>query len=275
MRLPKNQLNFLSRVLSTGSPLLPEQYDYVHEQLGPSVQLSSISGGTDIISCFMLGNPWTPVRRGEIQAAGLGMDIAAMDDAGHYVTGARGELVCRTPFVSMPVAFWNDPDGEKYRQAYFARCEDRDIWCHGDYVEITQHGGVIVYGRSDATLNPGGVRIGTAEIYRVAESCQGVVDSLAIGRPVDGDVEVILFVKGKFADWTATEKLLRQVIRTQLSPRHVPARIFWVSDIPYTRSGKKVELAVNALFSGRPVTNVGALANPEVLDEYRSIAARL
>ncbi len=274
LKLPIDRLAGLNRILSTGSPLLPEQYDWIYQNFGETVQLSSISGGTDIISCFMLGNPWTPVRRGEIQAAGLGMDIAAVDEDGTEVVGQKGELVCKSPFVSMPIGFWDDPHGEKYRKAYFDRFPDRDIWCHGDYVEFTPEGGIIVFGRSDATLNPGGVRIGTAELYRVVESIPGIVDSLAVSRPIPGDVEVILFVKLNLAV-ASIEDAIRREIRQKLSPRHIPARIYVVQDIPYTRSGKKVEMAVAAIFAGHVVTNVGALTNPESLVEYRRIADSL
>ncbi len=274
LTIPTERLTAMNRILSTGSPLLPEQYDWVYEKFAKSVQLSSISGGTDIISCFMLGNPWTPVRRGEIQAAGLGMDIAAVDQEGNEVVGQKGELVCKSAFVSMPIGFWNDPDGEKYRKAYFDRFPNKDIWCHGDYVELTPEGGVIVFGRSDSTLNPGGVRIGTAEIYRVVEAIPGVIDSLAVSRPIVGDVEVMLFVKLS-APADAIDELIRKEIRKKLSPRHVPARIFVVTDIPYTRSGKKVEMAIAAIFAGRHVSNAGALSNPDCLEEYRKIASGL
>ena len=269
------------RVLfSTGAPLLPEDFDYVYERLAPQVQLSSISGGTDIISCFMLGVPTLPVRRGEIQAAGLGMDVIAADGEGAALMGQRGELVCRTPFPSRPVGFLGDDAARsRYRRAYFERFPG--WWTHGDYIEITgsagQVGGIIVYGRSDATLNPGGVRIGTAEIYRHVEALEEVADSLVVGRPFAGDVEVVLFVvpaAGVTVD-DALRRRIRTVLREQASPRHVPKRIFAVTGIPYTRSGKKVELAIRDLLQGAAPTNVDALTDPSILAEYRRIAAEL
>ena len=263
-----HDLSKLEAILSTGSPLVPESFDFVYESIKRDVRLSSISGGTDIISCFVLGNPTAPVHRGEIQCLGLGLDVHAFDDEGRSVTGEKGELVCTRPFPSMPVGFRNDPDGRKYHDAYFARFDN--VWCHGDYVEITEHGGVVIYGRSDAVLNPGGVRIGTAEIYRLVERLDEVVESLVIGQQRDGDVRVVLFVilrEGAALD-EALETKIRARIRAGATPRHVPARIVRVTDIPRTRSGKITELAVRDVVHGREVKNREALANPEALDQF-------
>jgi len=266
-----HSLKSLRSMLSTGSPLVPESFDFVYEHIKEDMCLSSITGGTDIISCFALGNPALPVYRGEIQCIGLGMDVAAFDDHGNAVTGSKGELVCRSPFPSMPVAFWNDPDGAKYRAAYFERFPG--VWCHGDYVALTEHGGMIVYGRSDAVLNPGGVRIGTAEIYRQVEQIDDVVESLVIGQDWDGDVRVVLFVV--LRDGVELDERLRQRIkdriRSNTSPRHVPAKIVQVADIPRTKNGKIVELAVRDVVHGREIKNKEALANPEALDLYRDL----
>ncbi|MFO8042724.1 MAG: acetoacetate--CoA ligase, partial [Alkalispirochaeta sp.] len=255
----RHRARSLRVLFSTGAPLLPEDFDYVYERLAPQAQLASISGGTDIISCFMLGVPTLPVRRGEIQAAGLGMDVIAADGEGAALIGQRGELVCRTPFPSRPVGFLgDDAAGSRYHRAYFERFPG--WWTHGDYIEITgsvgQVGGIIVYGRSDATLNPGGVRIGTAEIYRHVEALEEVADSLVVGRPIAGDVEVVLFVvptAGVTVD-DALQRRIRTVLREQASPRHVPKRIFAVTGIPYTRSGKKVELAIRDILQGAAPT---------------------
>lgn len=268
-------LSSLRAVLSTGSPLLPEHFTWVYEHVGKDVHLASISGGTDIISCFMLGVPTLPVYSGEIQAPGLGMAIAAWNDDAEPVVGEKGELVCTQPFVSMPVGFWNDQDGKRYQKAYFDFYPDRDVWRHGDFIAITERGGVIVFGRSDATLNPGGVRIGTAEIYRQVEAMPGVIDSLAIGHEEsDGDVSIWLFVK-LGPEMTLTDTMIKDIkthIREELTPRHVPARIFAVKDIPYTRSGKKVELAVKQAVHGETVENLGALVNPEAMSEYFALS---
>jgi acetoacetyl-CoA synthetase len=262
-------------ILSTGSPLLPEHFTWIYDHVGKDVHLASICGGTDIISCFMLGNPLLPVRAGEIQAAGLGMDIDVWDDEARPVRAQKGELVCKSPFVSMPVGFWNDPDGSKYHEAYFDYYQDRgiEVWRHGDYVEMTPSGGIIVYGRSDATLNPGGVRIGTAEIYRQVETLPEVADSLAIGRLNGDDTDVVLFVKlNAGVVWSDDlSQRIKGAIRRNLTPRHTPREVIPVSDIPYTRSGKKVELAVTKVIHGEVVKNVGALANPESLAEYHRI----
>ena len=263
-------------VLSTGSPLLPEHYSWIYDQVGKDLHLASISGGTDIISCFMLGNPILPVRAGEIQSPGLGMAIDVWDDSCQSLRQTKGELVCTKPFVSMPVGFLNDPDGKKYHEAYFDFFPEHDgeVWRHGDYVEWTAHGGIVVYGRSDATLNPGGVRIGTAEIYRQVENIPEIADSIAVGRQVDGDTEVILFVKMNHGHPWQDDLItkLKSMIKSNLTPRHVPKEIIPVTDIPYTRSGKKIELAVTKVIHGEQVKNVGAFANPESLAEYVQIA---
>ena len=266
----------LHTMFSTGSPLAPESYDYVYQTVKDDLLLSSISGGTDIVSCFALGSPILPVWRGEIQCRGLGMDVDVFDDEGRPVQQEKGELVCKSPFPSMPVAFWNDPDGAKYRAAYFERFPN--IWCHGDWCEITAHEGVIIYGRSDATLNPGGVRIGTAEIYRQVEQLPEVVESLVIGQdwpPGElGDVRVVLFVKlqeGLLLDDPLADRIKAQ-IRSSTTPRHVPAKVLQVADIPRTKSGKIVELAVRNVVHARPVRNLDALANPEALEHFRDRA---
>jgi acetoacetyl-CoA synthetase len=258
-------------MLSTGSPLVPEGFDYVYAKIKANVRLCSMSGGTDIISCFVLGNPLLPVWRGEIQCRGLGMDVAVYDEEGRRLEEGKGELVCARAFPSMPVGFWNDPNGAKYRSAYFDRYPN--VWCHGDWSELTAHGGMIIYGRSDAVLNPGGVRIGTAEIYRQVEQLPDVVESLAIGQQWDNDVRVVLFVRlatGVVLDEALEDKIRRQ-IRSNTSPRHVPARIVAVADIPRTKSGKIVELAVRDIVHGRPIKNLEALANPEALDLFRDL----
>jgi acetoacetyl-CoA synthetase len=235
------------------------------------LQLASISGGTDLNGCFALGNPTAPVYPGELQCRGLGMAVAVFDETGRPVTGEPGELVCTAPFPSMPLYFWNDPDGEKYRHAYFERFSG--VWAHGDWCELTETGGMIIHGRSDATLNPGGVRIGTAEIYRVTETFPEVADSLAVGQRWQGDERVVLFVrlaKGFELDENLRERL-RRAIRQDVSPRHVPARIVAVADIPCTINMKKVELAVRNIIHGEPVRNRDALANPEALELYRDL----
>jgi len=266
-----HDLTAMRSVLSTGSPLAPEGFDYVYERVKKDVQLASISGGTDIIACFALGNPIGPVWRGELQCRGLGMAVEVYDESGRPLRGEKGELVCTAPFPSMPVGFWNDPDGAKYRAAYFERYPG--VWWHGDYVELTFHDGLVFHGRSDAVLNPGGVRIGTAEIYRQVERLEEVVESLAIGQEWANDVRVVLFVRlreGLQLD-DALENRIRSHIRENTTPRHVPARIVQVSDIPRTKSGKIVELAVRNVVHGRPVKNLEALANPEALDLFRDL----
>lgn len=259
----------LKAILSTGSPLSDESYEYVYNQWKSDVQLSSIAGGTDIISCFVLGNPLLPVFKGEIQCKGLGMDIDCWDETGSSITEAKGELVCKKAFPSMPIYFWNDDDGQKYHNAYFA--EYANIWHHGDYILISDHGGITMHGRSDATLNPGGVRIGTAEIYRVVENLEEIADSVVIGQKVDDDERVVLFVK--MADgFDLSEDLIKKIkkaIRINCTPRHVPAVILTTADIPYTINGKKVEVAVKKTVHGEEVKNKDALANPESLDYFK------
>lgn len=270
-----HDLSSLRAILSTGSPLSPPSFDYVYEKVKRDVQLSSISGGTDIISCFALGNPAGPVYRGELQARGLGMRVDVLDETGRPVRGVPGELVCTMPFPSMPVAFWNDPDGTKYRGAYFEQYPG--VWRHGDWAQLTEHGGLIITGRSDATLNPGGVRIGTAEIYRQVEQLPEVIESLVIGQDVitDGtpDTRVVLFVRlrdGLTLDPDLRDRLRRQ-IREGASPFHVPKVIIQVADIPRTISGKITELAVRDVIHGRTVKNMDALANPAALDLFRGL----
>jgi acetoacetyl-CoA synthetase len=248
--------------------LLPQNYDFVYQHIKSDVQLCSISGGTDIISCFALGNPILPVYRGELQCLGLGMDVAIFDENGEPCLEKAGELVCKTPFPSMPIYFWNDPDQARYRHAYFDKYPP--IWAHGDRAEITANHGLIIYGRSDAILNPGGVRIGTAEIYHQVEKIDEVVDSVVIAQKWQDDVRIVLFVKLR-KDLNLDESLIRKIrdmIRTHASPRHVPAKILQVSDIPRTINGKVVELAVRDVVEGRPITNRGSIANPEALKEF-------
>jgi acetoacetyl-CoA synthetase len=264
-----HELGALRTLLSTGSPLAAEQYDHVYRAIAPDLHLASISGGTDIVSCFCLGVPTLPVYRGEIQARGLGMAVDVWDDAGTPVVGERGELVCTKAFPSMPLGFWNDADGAKYRAAYFERFPN--VWHHGDYAVLTERGGLVILGRSDAVLNPGGVRIGTAEIYRQVEKLDEVMESLAIGQDWDNDVRVVLFVRlraGVALD-AGLEKRIRETIRANTTPRHVPAKIVAVPDIPRTISGKIVELAVRNVVHGLPVKNTDALANPEALAHFR------
>ncbi|KPF55167.1 acetoacetate--CoA ligase [Rhizobium sp. AAP116] len=265
--VPKSShdLSSLRLMTSTGSPLSPEGFSFVYEGIKDDIQLASISGGTDIVSCFVLGNPLKPVWRGEIQGPGLGLAVEVWDDDGKPVRGEKGELICAKAFPSMPVMFWNDPDGAKYRAAYFERFDN--TWCHGDFAEWTEHDGIVIHGRSDATLNPGGVRIGTAEIYNQVEKLDEVVEAICIGQDWDDDVRVILFVR-LAPGLSLTEELDKKIktqIRTGASPRHVPAKIIQVDDIPRTKSGKIVELAVREVVHGRPVKNREALANPEAL----------
>ncbi|MDR0478085.1 MAG: acetoacetate--CoA ligase [Desulfobulbaceae bacterium] len=266
----------LRAILSTGSPLAPRSFDFVYEHIKEDIQLASISGGTDILCCFVLGNPLAPVWRGEIQCIGLGLAVEAWDQDGQAVVEEKGELVCTRPFPSMPIAFWNDQDGSKYRAAYFERFPG--VWCHGDFCEVTGHGGVIIYGRSDATLNPGGVRIGTAEIYRQVERLPEVIESVVISQdwPPEAptDVRLVLFVR--LRDNTVLNKemedRIRQLIRANTTPRHVPAKILQVADIPRTKNGKLVELAVRNVVHGLAVKNVEALANPEALAHFSNRA---
>ena len=267
----KHKLASMRMILSTGSPLAPESYDFVYQQVKDDVQLCSISGGTDLISCFALGNPLLPVRRGELQSRGLGMAVEIYGENGQpQAVGNRGELVCTRPFPSMPVGFWDDPDGSRYRAAYFERFPG--VWTHGDDAELTPAGGMIIYGRSDAILNPGGIRIGTAEIYRQVEKLDEVVESIAVGQQWEDDVRVVLFVvlRPGLELTEALEENIRDVIRTNASPRHVPAKILDVPDIPRTRSGKLVELAVRATVHGESINNTDAIANPESLEYFRN-----
>ncbi len=270
---PKDEyaLTNLRVVLSTGSPLAAESFDYVYDAIGDNLQLASISGGTDIMSCFALGNPILPVRRGELQCRGLGMATEIFDEDGNSVVAEPGELVCTKPFPSAPVGFWNDADGARYRAAYFERFPG--VWAHGDFAELTTHGGVIIHGRSDAVLNPGGVRIGTAEIYRQVEKLAEVVESIAIGQNWQDDVRVVLFIilrAGVSLDNELRDRI-RKVVRENTTPRHVPAKIIAVPEIPRTRSGKIVELAVRSVVHGETVKNTEALANPEALEHFRGI----
>jgi acetoacetyl-CoA synthetase len=267
-----HDLSALRMITSTGSPLAPESFDYVYRDIKADVHLASISGGTDIVSCFVLGDPTSPVWKGEIQAPGLGMAMDVYSADGKPMPEGKGELVCTVPFASMPVKFWNDPDGKKYRAAYFERFPG--IWHHGDFAEWTPHGGMVIHGRSDATLNPGGVRIGTAEIYAAVEQIPEVVEAICIGQDWDGDVRIVLFVRlreGVTLDDALREKIKR-TIRGSLTPRHVPAKIVQVGDIPRTRSGKITELAVRDVVHGRDVKNTEALANPEALALYKDLA---
>ena len=267
-----HSLDTVRTVTSTGSPLAPESFDFVYRDIKQDVHLASISGGTDIVGCFALGNPAAPVWRGEIQTRGLGMAVDVFDEHGRPLRGAKGELVCTRPFPSMPVGFWNDPGGRKYHEAYFAVYPG--IWRHGDFAELTQHDGLIIYGRSDATLNPGGVRIGTAEIYRQVERIEAVVESLVVGQRIGADERIVLFVRlreGVTLDDALRETIKRR-IRETTSPRHVPARIVQVAEIPRTKSGKIVELAVRDVIHGRDVKNREALANPEALEFFRDRA---
>jgi acetoacetyl-CoA synthetase len=261
----------LRAVLSTGSPLSIEGFEFVYQEVKSDLQLASISGGTDLNGCFALGNPMGPVYAGELQCRGLAMDVRAFDENGREVIGEQGELVCCKPFPSMPIYFWDDPDGSKYHNAYFDVYPN--IWRHGDFIIVTERGGVVMLGRSDATLNPGGVRIGTAEIYRQIEQLEAIEDSVVVGQSWKNDIRVILFVKmapgHRLNDEIKSQ--IRQTIRTNASPRHVPAKIISVPDIPYTLNMKKVELAVKKTIEGKPVLKKDALGNPEALDHFEGI----
>jgi acetoacetyl-CoA synthetase len=264
-------LSSVQTILSTGSVLAPESFDFVYDAISKDVQLSSISGGTDIISCFAGGNPLLPVRRGELQCLALGMAVEVYDDDGNSVIGENGELVCTNAFPSMPVSFWNDPDNRKYHAAYFERFPG--VWAHGDYAEITENGGMVIYGRSDAVLNPGGVRIGTAEIYRQVEKLDEVMESISIGQDWEDDVRVVLFVvmrEGVDLDDDVKSRI-RSIIRENTTPRHVPAKIIAVAEIPRTISGKIVELAVRNVVHGKPVKNTDALLNPGALEYFQDL----
>ena len=263
-----HDLSALKSMLSTGSPLVPESFDYVYRDIKKDICLSSISGGTDIVSCFVLGNPMLPVHRGELQSRGLGLQVDVFDEDGKPLKQAKGELVCTAPFPCMPVGFWNDSDGAKYHNAYFDRFPG--IWCHGDYVELTENNGMIIFGRSDAVLNPGGVRIGTAEIYRQVEQFDEVIESLVVGQRWQNDIRIVLFLRlreGVLLNDELTDAIKKH-IRENATPRHVPAIVLAVADIPRTKSGKIVELAVRKVIHGEKVTNREALANPEALDLF-------
>ena len=265
-------LTSLKSVLSTGSPLSDENFEFIYTEVKEDIQLASISGGSDLNGCFALGNPMGPVYTGELQCRGLGMKVFAYDETGTSVVGKQAELVCTAPFPSMPIFFWGDTDGSKYRSAYFD--EYPNIWTHGDFIMVTERGGVIMYGRSDATLNPGGVRIGTAEIYRRLDAMPELEDSVVVGQPWNNDVRVILFVKltpGYKLDDALKKKIMAD-IRVNASPRHVPAKIIECPDVPYTLNMKKVELAVKKMIEGKEVKNKDALKNPEALDFFGSIA---
>jgi len=269
--IENNKLSSLRAIFSTGSPLAPESFDYVYNKIKKEVMLSSIAGGTDIISCFVLGNPNLPVYRGEIQCKGLGMDVHSYSVDSKSLIGKQGELVCTKPFPSMPIYFWNDENGEKYKDAYFRVYPE--IWHHGDYISINEHGGVTMHGRSDATLNPGGVRIGTAEIYRVVEKFGEIEDSLVIGQIWKGDERIILFIK-LYKEYKFDNELLEKIknsIKSNCSPRHIPSIILPTPDIPYTINGKKVEIAVKKIINGKDVSNRDALANPKSLDYYKDL----
>ena len=269
-RQSTHDLSSVRTILSTGSPLLPESFDFIYSQIKSDVCVSSISGGTDTVGCFAAGNPNGPVFRGELQAKCLGMDVAIFSPEGKPVIGQKGELVCRNSFPSMPLGFWNDQTGNRFKSAYFDRFQG--VWHHGDWAELTERGGLVIYGRSDATLNPGGVRIGTEEIYRQVEQLSEVEEAIAVGQETpDGDVRIVLFVRlinNIILDQDLQEKI-RHCIREGASPRHIPSVILEVSDIPRTKSGKITELAVREVIHGRVVGNVEALANPDALSQFR------
>ncbi len=267
-----NQLKFLKCLCSTGSPLSPESFDFINKFISSEMQIGSISGGTDILSCFVLNNPLDEVISGEIQCRGLGMAVDVFDEEGNSVTDTPGELVCTKPFPSMPIMFWNDPDGKKYQEAYFDYYPN--VWRHGDWTKLTKRGTLVIFGRSDATLNPGGVRIGTAEIYKVVESFEEILESIVIGHEWEDDIRIVLFVKLK-EKISLDEKLKTEIknkLRQLVSPRHVPAKILSVVDIPRTRSGKITELAVRDVIHGKKIKNIEALSNPEALDLFKDLS---
>ena len=267
-----NQLKFLKCLCSTGSPLSPESFDFINKFINSDMQIGSISGGTDILSCFVLNNPLDEVISGEIQCRGLGMAVDVFDEEGNSVTDTPGELVCTKPFPSMPIMFWNDPDGKKYQEAYFDYYPN--VWRHGDWTKLTKRGTLVIFGRSDATLNPGGVRIGTAEIYKVVESFEEILESIVIGQEWEDDIRIVLFVKLK-EKISLDEKLKTEIknkLRQLVSPRHVPAKIISVADIPRTRSGKITELAVRDVIHGKKIKNIEALSNPEALDLFKDLS---
>tara|TARA_A100000164_G_scaffold140667_1_gene125045 strand:- start:12 stop:1016 length:1005 start_codon:yes stop_codon:yes gene_type:complete len=266
------KLSKLKTILSTGSPLSNENFRYVYENIKSDILLGSISGGTDIISCFALANPILPVKEGELQSRGLGMDVHAFNENGEVVIHEKGELVCTSIFPSMPIYFWNDPNNKKYLNAYFNKFEK--IWCHGDYIRISKNGSLKIFGRSDATLNPGGVRIGTAEIYRVIEKIDRISDSLVVSQSWKGDQRIILFLKMN-NDHVFNKTIVKEVkdmIKNECSPRHVPGVILETIGIPYTMNGKKVEIAVKKIIEGKTVENIDSLQNPEALNNYKNIS---
>jgi len=271
--IPKknNNLSNLRTICSTGSPLSKEGFEYIYNNIKEDVHLSSISGGTDIVSCFVLGNLFQPVYAGEIQNRGLGMDVDIFDEKGFSIKNAKGELVCKKPFPSMPVKFWNDEDNKKYKSAYFEKY--KNVWHHGDFAKITSNGGFVIFGRSDTTLNPGGVRLGTAEIYNVVEKFDEIQESIVIGQSWNNDIRIILFVvlnKGyEFTD--KIKEKIKKAIKTETSPRHVPSKIISISEIPKTKNGKLVELAVKQSVEGEKIKNLEALANPDSLKQFKSI----
>ena len=267
-----NQLKFLKCLCSTGSPLSPESFDFINKFISSEMQIGSISGGTDILSCFVLNNPFDEVISGEIQCRGLGMAVDVFDEEGNSVTDTPGELVCTKPFPSMPIMFWNDNDGKKYQEAYFDYYPN--VWRHGDWTKLTRRGTLVIFGRSDATLNPGGVRIGTAEIYKVVESFEEILESIVIGQEWEDDIRIVLFVK-LIETISLDEKLKTEIknkLRQLVSPRHVPAKIISVADIPRTRSGKITELAVRDVIHGKKIKNIEALSNPEALDLFKDLS---
>ena len=267
----KYKLKNLRTICSTGSPLSKESFEYIYKNIKKNVHLSSISGGTDIVSCFVLGNLYEPVISGEIQNKGLGMNVKIFNEKGNFIKNKKGELVCVNPFPSMPLKFWNDKKDEKFKNAYFNKY--KNIWHHGDYAEIKNNGGFIIYGRSDATLNPGGVRLGTSEIYSVVEKFQEIKESIVVGQKWDNDIRIILFVvlNKKFNFNEDLKNKMKKRIRLEASPRHVPSKIIQVNDIPRTKNGKIVELAVKNIIEGNKIKNKEALANPDVLEEYKNI----
>jgi len=269
---PNDEFDFesLDSILSTGSPLSEENFHFVYNYWKKNVQLSSISGGTDIISCFALGNPNLPVYSGDLQCLGLGMNVKSYDENGVSIISQKGELVCETPFPSMPIYFWKDSDGSKYHEAYFEKFKEK--WTHGDYISISETGGVRIFGRSDATLNPGGVRIGTSEIYKVVDEIDGVLDSVAISKNIEGDEKILLFVKMSKEFDDKINALIKQSLKRECSPKHIPYKIFKVDDIPYTLNGKKIELAIKKIIEGEEVSNRSSIVNPESLKYFENLS---
>jgi len=268
----KYKLKNLKTICSTGSPLSEDSFKYVYKKIKKNLHLASISGGTDIVSCFVLGNIYSPVTVGQIQNNGLGMDVTVFNERGKTIKNKKGELVCKNAFPSMPKKFWNDKNDTKYKKAYFNKF--KNVWHHGDYAERKSNGGYIIYGRSDTTLNPGGVRLGTAEIYSVVENFKQIKESIVVGQSWDNDIRIILFVvmnnKHKFDNFLIDK--LKKEIKINSSPRHVPSKIIRVSDIPRTKNGKIVELAVKNIIEGNKIKNIQALANPEILNEYKNLS---